>query len=111
MYNYHRLHPSFVPAESKESTAVPLYVCLLAMLQKHPDNIKSDTEDGYGAGGVPRALVDGTDFDGMAFSGVNELDPAMRECFFMLGVLAKGTIAPFDMLSNLWNQVRRRHNA
>lgn len=80
------------------------------MLQEHPDNVKSDTEDGSDAGGVPRALVDRTDFDGMAFFGVNELDPATRECFFMLGVLAEGTIAPADMLSNLWNQVRQHRD-
>lgn len=81
------------------------------MHQKHPDNINSNTKDGCGAGGVPRALVDGADFDDMVFFGVNELDSATKECFFMLGVLAEGTIAPADMLSNLWNQVRQRHNA
>lgn len=31
-----------------------------------------------------------------------------KECFVRLGVLAEGTVAPSDMLSNLWDQVRAR---
>eukprot|EP00752_Nemacystus_decipiens_P005163 g4686.t1 len=32
------------------------------------------------------------------------LDDATKECFVKLGVLAEGTVAPSDMLSNLWDQ-------
>ena len=34
------------------------------------------------------------------------LGDATKECFVRLGVLAEGTVAPSEMLSNLWDQVR-----
>lgn len=34
------------------------------------------------------------------------LGDTTKECFVRLGVLAEGTVAPFEMLSNLWDQVR-----
>lgn len=53
--------------------------------------------DGGGGVGLRRVIE-------LAFETL--LGDTTKECFVRLGVLAEGAVAPSEMLSNLWDQVR-----
>ena len=44
-------------------------------------------------------------FDSVTGVSVTKLEPATRDSFARLGVLAEGAVVPKDMLSSLWEQV------
>ena len=44
-------------------------------------------------------------FNSVVDVSLTQLDPAPRDSFARLGVLAEGAVVPKDMLSSLWEQV------
>lgn len=71
--------------------------------------VPSDSDDGD-HGGYSRGGGGGS---GVGFGRLIKLTfdtllgDTTKECFVRIGVLAEGTVAPFEMLSNLWDQVKR----